>query len=123
MKIIVNGEVVEAGGGGGSSAGEVYSTEETRIGTWIDGKPLYRKVFKQIVPITTQWTTIFDIENLDTGVLLRGFYGWINGESVPFPNNTISLQWYNGVQAKFLENISYPGTSVTLICEYTKTTD
>lgn len=24
--------------------GEVYSTEEVRIGTWIDGKPLYRKV-------------------------------------------------------------------------------
>lgn len=26
-------------------AENVYSAEETRIGTWIDGKPLYRKVF------------------------------------------------------------------------------
>lgn len=26
--------------------GEVYSTQETRIGTWIDGKPLYRKVLE-----------------------------------------------------------------------------
>lgn len=33
-----------AGGSGGGSSEEVYSTEETRIGTWIDGKPLYRKV-------------------------------------------------------------------------------
>jgi hypothetical protein len=27
-------------------SGCVYSTEEQRIGTWIDGKPLYRKVFE-----------------------------------------------------------------------------
>ena len=33
----------EGGGGSGASGGEVYSTEETRVGTWIDGKPLYRK--------------------------------------------------------------------------------
>lgn len=36
--------VISDGESGGSSAGgEIYSTEETRIGTWIDGKPLYRK--------------------------------------------------------------------------------
>lgn len=28
-----------------SPAEDIYSTEETRIGTWIDGKPLYRKVY------------------------------------------------------------------------------
>ena len=27
--------------------GEFYSTEETKIGTWIDGKPLYRKVLSK----------------------------------------------------------------------------
>lgn len=26
--------------------GEVYSTQETRIGSWIDGKPLYRRVYR-----------------------------------------------------------------------------
>ena len=26
--------------------GEVYSTEEVKIGTWIDGKPLYRKTIE-----------------------------------------------------------------------------
>lgn len=48
MKIVIDGREVElpggGSGGGGPGAGEVYSTEETRIGTWIDGKPLYRKV-------------------------------------------------------------------------------
>lgn len=30
-------------GGGSSSSSNIYSTEETRVGTWIDGKPLYRR--------------------------------------------------------------------------------
>lgn len=30
--------------GGSSGMSNIFSTEETRIGTWIDGKPLYRKV-------------------------------------------------------------------------------
>lgn len=31
-------------GGGGSGSGEVYSTEEIEVGTWIDGRTIYRKV-------------------------------------------------------------------------------
>lgn len=34
-----------AGGGSSGGSGEVYSTEETAIGTWIDGKEVYQKVF------------------------------------------------------------------------------
>ena len=37
-----------SGGGGSSSGGasDVYSTEETAIGTWIDGSTIYRKVIE-----------------------------------------------------------------------------
>lgn len=36
--------IPDAGGvAGGGSSGEIYSTEETRIGTWIDGMPLYKR--------------------------------------------------------------------------------
>lgn len=38
--------ITDDGGSGDSSSEEIYSTEETRIGTWIDGKPLYRRVFR-----------------------------------------------------------------------------
>lgn len=41
--------VANSGGSGGSSSGgasDVYSTEETAIGTWIDGKTIYRKVIE-----------------------------------------------------------------------------
>ena len=47
--------ITDDGGSGSSSGGsseEIYSTEETRIGTWIDGKPLYRKVFSFVISDT-----------------------------------------------------------------------
>lgn len=40
-----NGEVVSVFLDDGDSSMETYSTEERVIGTWIDGKPLYRKTF------------------------------------------------------------------------------
>lgn len=46
MSLIYKGQTIADVGGSGSSAGsseEVYSTEETRIGTWIDGKPIYKR--------------------------------------------------------------------------------
>ena len=44
-------------GGGGSSggSGEVYSTEEVEIGTWIDGRSIYREIMEMDLPaMTTQ---------------------------------------------------------------------
>lgn len=40
---VTNGKDGAGGSGGGSS--NVYSTDETAIGTWIDGKTIYRKVY------------------------------------------------------------------------------
>lgn len=47
-KTEVDNLVANSGGSGGSSGGasDVYSTEETAIGTWIDGKTIYRKVIE-----------------------------------------------------------------------------
>lgn len=56
MKIVINGEAVEVSGGGGW---EVYSAEEIRVGAWIDGKPLYRKVVEATTPGGTgTWAVI-----------------------------------------------------------------
>ena len=49
MKIVIDGkeaEVIGGANGGGSGSENVYSTEETVIGTWIDGKPIYRRVIE-----------------------------------------------------------------------------
>lgn len=44
MSLIYKGQTIAnvGGSGTGGSSEEIDSAEETRIGTWVDGKPLYR---------------------------------------------------------------------------------
>jgi len=46
-KLYLITDAAASGSGGGGSSEEVYSTEETRIGTWF-GKPLYRQCLSLI---------------------------------------------------------------------------
>jgi hypothetical protein len=80
-KITLNGSdgssssvTVEGGGGGGSSTNEnVYSTEETAIGTWIDGSTLYRKVILvDALPNNTTKSVDTGISNIAVMINLRG---------------------------------------------------
>ena len=41
---VTNGKDGEGGSSGGGSSTDTYSTDEIAIGTWIDGKTIYRKV-------------------------------------------------------------------------------
>ncbi|MCM1526681.1 MAG: hypothetical protein NC091_05485 [Bacteroides sp.] len=45
------------GGGSGGGSGNIYSTEEIAVGTWIDGKTIYRKTFilEETKANTVQW--------------------------------------------------------------------
>ena len=58
------GDVVPEGYEKVEDKGEIYSTEEQRIGTWIDGKPLYRKVG------TIKFTSIYSQGNFTVGSLI-----------------------------------------------------
>lgn len=72
---------------------EVYSTEERRIGTWIDGKPLYQKSIFGNLSSDNSWNTIeLGIQNLKH-ILKHDFY---------FDNAT--KQKY---KAPYYENASY----------------
>ena len=52
---------------------EMYSTGEQKIGTWIDGKPLYRKVITMgALPNAAAKYTPHGIQNLGTVVSLKG---------------------------------------------------
>lgn len=107
-----------------------YSTDETRVGTWIDGKPLYRKVLNigslpntSIKTIDTglsntnvQYVKIYGIAQADSFVssipsarsnFNDGIYMWINS------NGQLSIE--TGRDRSDL--LGYA------ILEYTKTTD
>ena len=72
-----------------------YSTSEKRIGTWIDGKPLYRKVFSGVTGNTTDGnisTTEVNtnISNIDKFFIREAFCYNAYGESllIPYFSNT-----------------------------------
>ena len=108
-----------------------YSTDEQVIGTWIDGKPLYRKVFKNVaVPSGSTWTTMIDLSDLRPEHLSinlnSDFYITIDPAKVRF---IIDSQMYfstalNGNNLiTYINNNSYSYIFSNLILEYTKKTD
>ncbi len=105
--------------------GEVYSTEETRIGTWIDGKPIYRIAFSMISPSsgTNTWQKIKDVPNVNQVIKLDGIVDRVN-DSVPLNLGTYCyLSFAENSINFYMQNSDYFNRPIRLIMEYTKTTD
>ena len=108
---------------------EVYSTTEQVIGTWIDGKPIYRKVFNITSPQQSN-TDYVDVSslNIETLIHLYGYYNktGIGKFSIPFTDSStnysvIFISYDNKIRGRF-GDASYV-SDVKVIVEYTKTTD
>lgn len=116
----------------GSGSGEVYSTEETRIGTWIDGKPLYRKTYVTRTPSSRTGT----VATLDENVNVLNIFGCLKksntsyrdfilvggnpaGDVTMYANTTVD----NNVVTFDCNIDSYRNILMYLTVEYTKTTD
>lgn len=101
------------------TSGNVYSTEEKVIGTWIDGKPIYRKVFyseNSAFTNATQFPAPYAEKLVEYSPMYRNDYNNF------FPE---SMKLYNKGQANayFQETSrSYAGGTYW-IAKYTKTTD
>lgn len=118
------------GGGTGGGSNDVYSMEETRIGTWIDGRPLYRRVFQAVLPAgMNQWKPITGVYlgNPDTLVSLSGCVKNIKGgEPAQRTINDLSCQIAmlgNNQIGIFTQSDWYGDQPAMVIAEYTKTTD
>lgn len=111
------------------SENQIYSTDETVIGTWIDGKPIYRKVFSLNKKVSEgeDISTGCKLDNVDILISLSmyadDFWGnrWVsdihNGNPIYLtPDNYINVGAYSGSR-DFYYNIHM------IIAEYTKTTD
>lgn len=112
---------------------ESYSTNEVKTGeTWIDRKPIYRKVFTGTTASTAgQIATLGNIANLDTiidiyGSIMSSSGYWAN---VPmyYVNPNTATTYYCVAQVDPSKNVyvlsSYISTNVKVIVKYTKTTD
>lgn len=110
---------------------EKYSTDEQVIGTWVDGKPLYRKVVTytatSTIGNTSETTNIsinHNISNLNSIIRTQisdsvdGIYPIANGGS------TANVNYYTSSVLNFrLVNITLTARTFYIILEYTKTTD
>ena len=110
---------------------DLYSTTEKKVGKWINGKPIYRKVHQQSISAGYNYIylTNIGISNLDTFTKIDG--------NVVQPSNNITLLCYKVSDTDFTltyfsraswaivircgENYGF-GT-LRLILEYTKSTD
>ena len=102
-----------------------YSTTEEVVGTWIDGKPIYRKVVKLSV-VKHGAKLISDVDNL---INTRGIFQW-NGNlnyKYVFPCNDNDVMVRVGVLDNNIAlGTNYTDNSLINFCaffEYTKTTD
>lgn len=106
-----------------------YSTTETVVGTWIDGKPIYRRVFNITNPATSNTDYSLVSNDIDNVVRLWGYMVASDGTKVPAPQ-TDSAQTYsvilvkaNGyLRGRFAFANTVPASAVVIV-EYTKTTD
>ena len=108
-------------------------TEEQKIGTWVDGKPLYQKAvyFESLAVSTDKSVTVYhNIENVDTIWVYDGFVrqkGSEGGQALNYPSpwNSGSC-WVFGATRTYVSNTAgadRSGFEAYVIIRYTKTTD
>lgn len=109
-----------------------YSTVETAVGKWIDGKTIYRKVVDiGNLPNATTKKIPHGIENIDKWIKLEGMYSNTTKTATSIPS-IVAQEGYDAYQVSIeldIENIviitGVDRSNFTghIILEYTKTTD
>ena len=112
----------------------VYSTDETVVGKWIDGKTIYRKIFNYSGEmVLNEDNELGTIDNLKTPIHIYGTVKFVNENLwwlLPRVVNTNSTDTHWAIDIKISNNVVYAvkggyGTTekAYVIVEYTKTTD
>lgn len=111
---------------------QTYSTTETRVGTWINGKPIYRKVINYgNLPNSSYNQVLHNIDNLSQFTKVEaiaktqaGYYYPLNmhGTSDMFSNNIVMFR-VDDTKIQISTTADYSTQTAIVILEYTKTTD
>lgn len=106
----------------------IYSTNEVKIGTWIDGKPLYRKIYNTVtsvgaaseyiatMPQNVETITKFEGVIIDDDDVINANYYWD-------ANNYSCLYCVPATRNIYNKSMKYHRKTLYIIIEYTKTTD
>lgn len=107
---------------------ETYSTSETRIGTWIDGRPIYRKVITDTTSRTAgNYNIAHGISNLSDVIHIETLC-WQNSTTMfnatstsPLSGSERATSYLNGSNITIRN--AWECIKIVIIIEYTKTTD
>ena len=114
----------------GDNDNSVYSTEEVLTGkTWIDGKPIYRRVITSTTSNKTNvWNGLATVPNVESVIDIRGIVKTSNGVSFPinYSENSSTIFSVSYIHASSMiaechTSTSYNNCSINLLFEYTKT--
>lgn len=103
-----------------------YSTTEKKIGTWIDGKPLYRKVIDfGALPNASEKSVAHNISNIDKFVKIEGV---CRGPSFSFTLPHITDTYFISInvtktEITIITDVDRSAWNGIVFLEYTKTTD
>ena len=104
-----------------------YSNDEKVIGTWTNGKPLYRKVISVNKSYSDGTDNIIvTLQNTDVFVRTDAFLIWSDGSKQMVCSSgadNVSLYVSNNNELKFYNHAGYVINMKYAILEYTKTTD
>lgn len=103
----------------------VYSTEEKIVGTWIDGKPIYRKVVTGLGNTYDNWNVILLDANVhaDKVIYCNMVSNTKTGNEGSVSTSVLTLMYADGtVHVKNLVS-NTDSNKVVYVVEYTKTTD
>lgn len=119
-----------------TASNDVYSLDEIVVGTWIDNKPIYRKVFKLTTPATNGFEGHYLLAelNIDTITHIEGICIGKNGYCAPANTNSIetnpNYRCEVCIYARAYDKIdihayssNYLSCPIYAILEYTKKTD
>lgn len=113
---------------GGSSPFNTYSEDEQVVGTWIDGKLIYRKVIKTFMPsVINEDTSITDAPLVEQMIRFDAFfvdsYGAIVTADGSYSGSSRAIWYSDGtIRAQIYGEYSsvWTGAPITIIMEYTK---
>ena len=100
----------------------VYSTDETVVGKWIDGKPLYKKTFQVTTSATLNAFNDIYSANIENVPSLH-FQFRKGNECYPENHQEFAFYVVNGILKEYHKQNYYSGGELTVTLEYTKTTD
>ena len=122
----------------GNLANDFYSTTETVVGQWIDGKPIYRIVLETTIPTCvtngTAVTTIYSYDsNIDVVTSIRAIYYkennyyWSSGYAAVSGSSIVSSPVYYNTNSRGIimsnNSTGWNDSKAYVILEYTKTTN